>query len=77
MKAIRAMLLVGVIGLVGGVVLAEFYPNKIETGLFNQISNAVNEPFSEHRNKLAVQWGMFGAAAGAVLGLVVGLVVKK
>lgn len=77
MKVIRMIVLVGVIGLLAGVVMAEFFPNKVQDGLFNQISNAVNEPFSEHRNKLAVKWGLFGLAAGAALGLVVGVVVKK
>jgi hypothetical protein len=57
------------LGFIVGAVIAEFFPNAISSGFKQDMGASFSEPFDRYRNKLALRYGLSGAAIGAVLGL--------
>jgi len=67
----------GVLGALIGAVLAEFFPDKISSGLGNIFLGAISEPFCPYRNGLAFKWAIIGLVVGAVIGLLIIIATKK
>ncbi len=70
MNKLMPVIALAVIGLLAGVVVAEFFPKLFDSGLSGAIGSAINGPFSGYRNELALKYGAFGTALGAGLGVV-------
>ncbi len=68
---------VGVVGLLTGVVIGEFFPKLFNDNLMGSIGSAVSEPFSRYRNELAIKYALIGLAIGAVIGIGLALLSKK
>ena len=77
MKKYGQIITLVLIGLAAGVVIGEFFPKLFSSGFMGALGNAVSEPFSKYRNELAMKYGLFGAAIGAVAGIIIKFLVKK
>lgn len=77
MKKFQNVIFLAVVGLLAGVIIAEFFPKLLQGGFLSGVGNALSEPFSQYRNELAVKYGLFGGAIGAVIGVVLMLVGGK
>ena len=86
MKKFQPVIALAVIGLLAGVIIAQFFPEVVQKvfksgdaikSAISSIGNAASKPFSQYRNELAIQYGLIGAGVGAVLGLIAALLKKK
>ena len=73
----RSILLLAAIGGAVGFGLAQYKPDAFSNGLKHAVRARLSEPFDEYRNNLAFRWGVYGAAAGAVIGVAQALFLKK
>lgn len=77
MKKLKLPVGFGVVGALIGVIIAQFFPELFQSGLGGALISGLSEPFSSVRNELALKYGIWGLAIGAVVGVVVMLVSKK
>lgn len=77
MKKFQLPISFGGVGALVGVVIGEFFPKLFQSGLGGALTSGLSEPFSSVRNELAMKYGVWGLAIGAVAGVVAMLVSKK
>jgi len=77
MKSIQTIIGLAVIGLVAGVVIGEWFPRLFDSGVTNAFGSALQGPFSDYRNELAMKYGLFGAGIGAAIGVGLAFILKK
>jgi hypothetical protein len=58
------------IGLLAGVLIGEFFPKAMSQSFGRELGTAFSQPFDNYRNKLAMRYGLGGAAIGALVGLI-------
>jgi hypothetical protein len=57
------------LGFVLGALLGEFYPESISSGFKQDLKANFSEPFDRYRNRIALRYGLCGAAIAAVIAL--------
>ena len=77
MKKFGVVVYVGVVGLLTGVVIGEFFPKLFNNNIMGSIGSAVSDPFSKYRNELAIKYAIIGLVIGAVIGIGFAMISKK